>query len=171
MRELARQIITETAVACGLPEENVINLVVKDNLTIERPRIELQFLPERLTRTGRKLAVWRTRTEQLRKREIYQAELDVAANVLAEDADWLSAFCYSFLATLPRGLNDSHENWVKIAAQKATFGRPPDTRVGTDVIEVFQKVNDLLVITFTWRVTAEEAEQLIQTWSLNIQIQ
>ena len=106
MRELAGQIITDTAVACGLPEENVIRLVAKDNLTIKRPRIELQFLPERLTRTGRKLAVWRTKTEQLRKREIYQAELDVAANVLAEDGEWLSAFCYDFLARLPRGTND-----------------------------------------------------------------
>ena len=170
MRELAEQIIADTAVACGLAEENVIRLVAKDNLTIKRPRIELQFLPERLTRTGRKLAVWRTKTEQLRKREIYQAELDVAANVLAEDGEWLSVFCYDFLARLPRGTNDRNGNWVKVAAQKATFGKPPDKRVGNNVIEVFRKVNDLLVITFTWRVTAEEAEQLIRTWKLNIHI-
>lgn len=168
MRELARDIITSTATACGLPEGRVMNQVKKDNLTIERPRIELQYLPEKLTRTGRKLGVWRTKTEQWRKREIYQAELDVAANILADDASWLASFSYDFLAQLPRGLNDSRDNWVRVRGQKATFGRPPDKRVGDDVIEVFQKVNELLLLTFTWRVTAEEAEQLIQTWKLNI---
>ena len=62
-----------------------INLAKKDNLTIERPRIEVQFLPERYTRTGRKLAVTRTKTELVRKRELYEVELTVNANILADD--------------------------------------------------------------------------------------
>lgn len=167
MRDLVKSVIESTAIACGLPAGRVIDQVKKDNLTIERPRIELQYLPEKLTRTGRKLSVWRTRTEQWRKREIYQADLDVAANILADDASWLASFSYDFLAQLPRGLNDSRDNWVTVRGQKATFGKAPDKRIGDDVIEVFQKVNELLLLTFTWRVTAGEAEQLTQTFELN----
>ena len=68
MQTFATETITRTALAAGLPEGRIINLAKKDNLTIERPRIEIQFLPEKYTRTGRKLAVTRTKTELVRKR-------------------------------------------------------------------------------------------------------
>lgn len=168
MQALITEIITLAALSAGLPEGRVISQVEKDNLTIERPRLELQFLPETLTRTGRKLGVWRTLTEQIRKRELYQVELDVAANALAEDSVWLGDFCYDFIAALPRGFNDKRGNWVKAKAQKATFGKPPDKRVGDAVIEVFTKVSELLLLTFVWRVTSEEAEALIQTFTLDM---
>lgn len=168
MRDFAREIIARTAARAGLGEERVINLVNKDNLTIDRPRVELQFLPEKLSRTGRKLAIWRTGTQQYRKREIYQADLDVAANILAEDEEWLAGFSYAFLTALPRGLNDTRGNWVKIRGEKATFGRPADKRVGDEVIEVFKKSNELLLLTFSWRMSAEEVEELVPGWKLNI---
>ena len=72
-----------------------------------------------------------------------------------------------FVAGLPRGGNDSRGNWVKIRVQKATFGRAPDKRVGDEVIEVFTKVNRLFVLMFTWRITEEEAEELIPSITIN----
>jgi len=51
--------------------------------------------------------------------------------------------------------------------QKATFGRAPDKRVGDEVIEVFTKVNRLFVLTFTGRITGEEAEKLIPSFTIN----
>ena len=41
MQTFATKVITQAAVAAGLPAENVIALVKKDNLTIQRPRIEI----------------------------------------------------------------------------------------------------------------------------------
>lgn len=170
MQEFARQTITQAALAAGLPEGRVIDITKKDNLTLDRPRLEIQFLPERFTRTGRKLAVSRTRDEQIRKRELYEVELTVNANVFADNWEWLETFCHDFVAELPSGGNDSRGNYVKVRAQKATFGRKPDKRVGQAVIEVFTRVNRLFVLTFTGRITAEEREQLIKTFTINAKL-
>ena len=112
MRAFVTEVITRAALAAGLPEGRVIDIVKKDNLTMDRPRVEMQFLPEKYTRTGRKLAVKRTKTEQISKRELYEVELTVNANVLADDREWLEAFCVDFVAALPRGGNDSRGNWI-----------------------------------------------------------
>lgn len=176
MQTFAMETITRAALAAGLPEGRIIDLAKKDNLTIERPRIEVQFLPERYTRTGRKLAVTRQSVEAgdgtkklmlCRKRELYEVELTVNANILADDRAWLEAFCVDFVARLPRGGNDSRGNWIKVRAQKATFGRAPDKRVGDEIIEVFTRVNRLFVLTFTGRITREEAETLIPAYTIN----
>lgn len=168
MRDFATDIITRAALSAGLPSaEAVILLTKKDNLTLDRPRIELQCLLEKYERSGRKLAIRRTETDKLERRELYTARLDVAANVLADDQAWLFAFCYAFVAALPRGASDARGNWIKVRVQKATPGRPPDLRVGDDVIEVFTKVNQLFVLSFTGRVTADELTPLIQTVTIN----
>lgn len=168
MQSFATNTISQAALTAGLPEGRVMAQTAKDNLTLERPRIEVQFLPERYTRSGRKLAVTRTATELVRKRELYVVRLDVATNVLADNQGWLGDFCYHFMAALPAGANDSRGNYVKIRAEKATFSKAPDKRLGDAVIEVFTKVNQLFQLSFTWRVTTEEAELLIRT--INIQL-
>lgn len=163
MQAFATEVITRAALSAGLPEGRVMDIVKKDNLTINRPRLELQFMPERYTRTGRKLAVTRTKTDLIRKRELYDVELTINANVLADNRAWLEAFSVAFVAALPRGGNDSRGNWVKVRVQEATFGREPDRRVGEKVIEVFTRVNRLFVLTFTGRITGEEYDKLIRT--------
>lgn len=176
MQSFATETITRAALAAGLPEGRVIDIVKKDNLTIERPRVEIQFImPERYTRTGRKLAARRLPvknedgTEKLmlcRKRELYEVELTVNAHVLADDRAWLEAFSVDFVAALSRGGNDSRGNWIKVRAQKATFSRPPDKRVGDEVIEVFTRGNRLFVLTFTGRITREETVDLIPSLTI-----
>lgn len=167
MQAFATEVITRAALSAGLPEGRVMDIVKKDNLTIKRPRLELQFMPERYTRTGRKLAVTRTKTDLIRKRELYEVELTVNVNVLADNRAWLETFSVAFVAALPRGGNDSRGNWVKIRVQEATFGREPDRRVGEKVIEVFTRVNRLFVLTFTGRITGEEYDKLIRTIIIN----
>ena len=166
MQTFATGVITQAALDAGLPEGRVIDMVKKDNLTLQRPRIELQFLPEKYTRTGRVLGVRRTALQQERTRELYEVVQTVNANVLADDRPWLEAFSLAFAAALPRGGNDSRGNWVRGRAQQATFGRSPDKRVGHQVIEVFTRVNRLFVISFTWRITGKEAEVLIPTFTI-----
>ena len=170
MRTFATDIITRAALAAGLPEGRVIDKTQKDNLTIKRPRMELQFMPERYTRSGRTLGLSRDGAVQTRKRELYVVEQDVAANAMADDEAWLERFSYAFIAALPRGRNDANGNWVKIRAQKATFSRPPDKRVGDKVIEVFPRANRLFLVTFTWRVTGEETESLIPSFGFKVNL-
>ncbi|WP_446424087.1 translation initiation factor 2 [Mailhella sp.] len=167
MQDFATAILTSAALAAGLPEGRVFDKVKKDNLTIARPRMELQFLPEQYQRSGRKLGEWRTGAEHSRKRELYVVTQSVAANVLADDKSWLAKFSHDFVAALPRGANDTRKNWVQIRVTEATFSQPPDKRVGNDVIAVFVKVNRLFVVTFVWRVTAVEVERLIPSFTIN----
>ncbi|MBQ7607492.1 MAG: translation initiation factor 2 [Desulfovibrionaceae bacterium] len=166
MHELISDIVRDAAEAAGLPEDHVFDQSKKDNLTQPRPRIELQFLPERLVRTGRILASTRTSTEQRTKRELYEVELTVLANVLAEDEQWLGDFCYDFVAALPRGINDKRGNWVKIRVMKAEFGRKAPPRVGTTTIQVFTKVSQMLSLTCTYRITRTDVVDLIRTFTI-----
>lgn len=167
MRDLVRATIKATAASAGLDPEKIYELAASDNLTIERPYMTIQFLPETYKRTGRKLALTRKEMTECRKRELYEVELAVAANILAEDEAWLSDFAFSFVAALPGGLNDRRGNWVKVRAQKAQFSKPPDRRIANDVIEVFVKRDQLFELTFTGRVTAEEYEAIIPGVTLN----
>lgn len=166
MRELARQIIEDAALAAGLPAGKLYDIVESDNLTIERPYMTIQFLPESLKRTGRKLGVRRQAYEQFRKRELYEIELEVAANILTEDDKWLADFCYAFLSNLPRGGNDARGNWVKVRAQRAEYYKPKDKRIGDDVIEVFTKRDQLFDLTFTGRITQEEREEMLKHFTI-----
>ena len=167
MRELAMECVTRAALAAGLPEGRVFDVSRKDNLTQPRPRLEVQYLPEKLTRTGRKLGVTRANGRLTRKREVYAVELSVLVNVLAEDEGWLAGFGHAFLAALPRGLNDARGNWVKVRAVKAEYQRAPAPRVGITTIEPLKRVGELYNLTFTGRVTAEETEPLITSITIN----
>lgn len=168
MQTFITETVTAAALAAGLPEGRILNLVAKDNLTIDRPRIELQFLPERLSPSGRLLAVARGPLERTRKKELYTVKQDVAANVLADNQAWLEAFSYGFVQALPRGGNDSRGNWVALRVEQATFGKAPDKRLGDEVIEVFTKVNRLFNLTFTWRVTAEEKDAMLRAVTITL---
>ena len=166
MQAFATETITRAALSAGLPEGRVMQAVAADNLTLKRPRVELRFLPEKYTRTGRKLAVKRTETEQIRKRELYEVELTVEARVEADDEAWLESFSRAFIVNLPRGGKEALGNWVRVRVQKGTFWRAPDQRLGEGVIKVFTRVNRVFALTFTGRITREEREALIPSHTI-----
>jgi hypothetical protein len=166
MRALAMRIITDAALAAGLPEGRVTDVSAADNLTLPRPRVEVDFLPDSLTRTGRRLAVARAAEVQTTKKELYEVRFDLTAHVYAEDAAWLEAFEYAFIAAMPRGVNDQRGNWIKIRVNQATFKKERTARVGTSEITVFTKIDTLFLITLTGRVTKEEEQALLTTFEI-----
>lgn len=164
MRELSARIIEAAAEAAGLPEGRVMDRSKADNLTIPRPRIELQWLPETYTRTGRKLGHLKgqIKGKRLLKRETYAAKLQVSANVLVDDPEWLAAFSVAFVRAFPRGVIDDSGNWITIRAEKAEWLNTPAPRVDLETIRVFTNAAQLFVIGFTWRLTEEQEQQLIE---------
>lgn len=162
--------ITETAIAAGLPADKVMEISEADGLTLPRPRLEYKFLPEVLTRSGKKLAVTREGNTQTTKREAYIVKQDVLVNLFApvEDAEnWLAQFCRTFVAALPRGGNDTAGNWVVVRASKATQSRPLVKRVGTSEIRVMERLSTLYQIQFTGRITVDETVSLIPDAIIN----
>lgn len=55
MRTLAHEVIRQAAEAAGLPADRVTGQSAKDNATLPRPRVEVQYLTETFARTGRVL--------------------------------------------------------------------------------------------------------------------
>ncbi len=161
--------VRDGAELLGLPRERVISKSLSDNITIPRPRIELDFLPETLTRGGRKLGAERIDQGALNiKRELYEVSLPIAAQILADDEDWLKEFSYRLIAALPRGFNDDAGNFVKLTATQGEWENMAVRRVGDTVIEPIVKRGCLLHLTALWRVTADEAAELIKTINLQL---
>jgi hypothetical protein len=160
------QIISNAALAAGLPEGRVMDVSAADNLTLPRPRLEVDFLPDSLSRTGRKLAIARVAAVQTTKKELYEVRFDLTAHVYASAAAWLEEFENGFITAFPRGVNDQRGNWIKIRVNQATFKKEPTKRVGTSEITVFTKIDTLFLITMTGRVTREEAQALLTTFQI-----
>jgi hypothetical protein len=155
---------------------------------LPRPRIEVDFLPDSYTRTGRKLIVSRAKGVQTIKKELYEIRFDLTAHVYAGtgssfgsssgealggvsgdsagDAAWLESFENAFVAALPRGVNDQRGNWIQIRVNQATFKTGPTKRVGTKDIKVFLKIDTMFLITLTGRVTTEEEQALLTTFGI-----
>lgn len=161
MRELITKMIQDTATTAGAAPEHIMSLSASDNLTLPRPRVELNFLPASYTRTGRKLGITRVLDIQTTKKELYEVRLDVTAQVYADDAEWLADFEHDFVAEFPNGIHDTHGNWIRARIEKMTFTQDPTKRVGMKAIEVFTKLDSLFALTFTGRVTKDEAQKLI----------
>lgn len=167
MRAFALETLTNAAIKAGLEQTKIMDVSAADNITIPRPRLEYQFLPETYIRTGRKLDIGRESGKQVLKKELYEVSLEVTANVLAEDPLWLANFEFDFVASLPRGGDDQRGNWVKIRVQKATFKNPPTKRVGETDIKIFNKLNTLFSLTFTGRVTEVVKKDLLKDVTFN----
>lgn len=164
MRDLVFRIITAAAEAAGLPEGRVMDLSRADNITIPRPRLEVQILSARFQRTGRRLAAMRDGKYLTRKKERYEVRQSVSVNVLGAPEggeDWLSAFGYAFAQSLPRTVNDARGNLVRISIAEATPGGKAAPRVGLASIDPMPKRNQLFKLDFVWRVTEEEQAALI----------
>lgn len=165
MRTLAHEVIRQAAEAAGLPQGRVTGQSVKDNLTLPRPRVEVQYLPETYTRSGRPLARQRDMAPpypvQRTRRELYSVRLPVVAQVLADDDAWLDGFCPAFVAALPRGLDDERGLWVAVRVEKGDWEGYAAKRVGDAVIAPIIKRARLFTIDFSWRLATEEEVRLL----------
>lgn len=162
MRDLILEKVRDAAELLGLNRESVMTKSLKDNLTLPRPRVELDFLPETYRRTGRPLGGQLEGTSAMAlKKELYEVTLPVAAQILAGDPDWLGHFCHRLAAVLPRGFNDSAGNYVRLVSAQGEWENYAVRRLGSAVIDPIVKRGYLLHITVTWRITAEELVNLV----------
>lgn len=166
MKNLIKNIICAAALANGLANDRILDESVADNLTIPRPRIELQWLGEAFNSAVKTLGTEKVKDENghslLLKKQLYVVKEEVAVNILADNEDWLAQFYLKFIASLPRGVNDVQGNWVRIRATRAESSGYAKKHLGTTALQVIPKVEQLLVLTFEWRVTKTEQFKLIE---------
>lgn len=171
MQDLIFDVIAQTAGRLGLPEGRVLT-EGKDNLTVPRPRVEVQFMGEVYHSETKIIGITRFEDEnghfQELKKQLYIVREQAGLNVLAEDSGWLKTFCAGLIAEMPRGVNDSNGNWVKIRTESAEGKTSPEKRVGTTAIKVFNKVSKFLIVTFEGRITVTEQSRLLETVNINL---
>lgn len=160
MRQFATGIIRAAATAAGLPESAVMVEPDKDGVTLPKRRVEISYLAEQYTRTGRpvrkRATVGKERTHRTLTREKYAVRLPVRAAIRADDETWLKDFSRRFVAALPKRTIDENGNAVTVAVDKAEYGG-----FTTKAVEVFKKRSKTFHITFTGMTTAENEIPLI----------
>ncbi|MEG6551883.1 hypothetical protein V6C53_16765 [Desulfocurvibacter africanus] len=165
MRSLAERIVRDAAVAAGLPAERVGRKSEKEDKLAPSPRLEIEFLPEGLTRDYDKIARFRTpgreQTHETIRARIYTRRLEVRADVHAEDEEWLEAFVPAFLLALPARTADADNNLLRVEAFRASLGGFDKKRV-----EVFRKRMAALHLRFTGMLCRDEELPLVR--ELNI---
>lgn len=157
MRDLILEKIRAAAETLGLDRTLVMTKSLSDNITLPRPRIELDFLPETYMPTDRLLGAIPAGAAQAKiKKELYQVSLPVAVHILADEPFWLKEFCYRLAAALSGGFNDSFGNYVKLRASQGQWEGFHLKRVGDAVIDPIPKRVYLLHLNITWRITKDE---------------
>lgn len=173
--------VNTAAIAAGLPEDRLMPLSAKDNITLPRPRMEYQVLPAKYRRTGRLLSKTPGTKEnpvQTVKRELYAVDLNISLNVMAPDTgkdptgaeQWLADFERAFITALPRGGNDAAGNWVRLTIQRVSCVRPPDKRLGTEDVRVFTRFGANFVLSCAGRLTEERTQRLITEATIKLPI-
>ena len=128
MRSFAEDIITQAAVTAGLPEASIMAEPDKQSVILPKPRLEISWLPEELTRAPRRLArlarpAEGTPDNACRMRwVVYERKLPGRLTLRAEDGDSLEALTLAFLLALPGLAADPDGNAVRITATKAVRG-------------------------------------------------
>jgi len=123
MRQTAESVIKAAAVAAGLPEASVIDKPKKDSLTLPKPRVELEFMPENLIRSVKKIAKFpkpgAEMTYRTMRTRLYVRELTIRASVVTKEEDELEPLVRALLVSMPHRTSDSDNNLVTVKANQA----------------------------------------------------
>lgn len=148
MLALAKQIITDTAVAAGLAAGSIMDKPKKESKVLyPKPRIEFSGFEESLlpgTGLFCKLPAAEPDKYITHRRRIRRRILKVRLTIIADDETWLEEFLSDFLKGLPRKAADSDNNLVTIKAERAVRGGFEDA-----LVEVFKRCEIAILITFS----------------------
>lgn len=165
MRALAKQIITDAAVSAGIAAESVMDSPKKQSVILPVPRLELEYMPEWLERSYRRVNKFASaenpETHRTVRSRIYKRELTVRATVRANDEGWLAQFTNAFIVALPVRTGDSDNNLVTVVATRAVRGG-----FGYKMVEAFVKRSNAVHIVFRGMITKDEAIPLIKSINL-----
>lgn len=161
-------LLENRAQGLGIAEGNFISTTAKDNITLSQPRLEYAFSNVTSTRNVRNLGVFLEKelaetgdetgdenTVSVRKRELYQCSVTLNLVLFCEDSSFRSTFVEEFVATLPKGFDDSKGNFVKITVQSFEMLDEAKKRVGASTISIDKSVDAEISLIFEYRITEE----------------
>jgi len=160
MRSFAKDIITQAAVAAGLDQAAVMDKPDKETILLPEKRIQLEYLPQGLERSFKRVARATTpkkeKTHRTIRARIYKTDLTVRAEIKSNDEDWLETFVNTFLVELPHKVATPENDLVTVEATRAVRGG-----FGKRTVEVFKKRSNALHITFKGMICKDREVPLI----------
>lgn len=160
MRSLAKQIISDAAVSAGMAAESIIDKPAKQNILLPMPRVELEYMPENLDRSFKRINKFASfenpATHRTVRARIYKRELTVRVTIRADDEAWLAQFSNDFIVALPKKTSDSSNNLVTVTASKAVRGG-----FEYKMVEAFVKRSNTIHVVFAGMSSKDEDIPLI----------
>jgi len=161
MKALAESIITAAAVSAGLNTDSVMAAPEKDSLLLPKPRLELSWMPEDLTRSFKRLSKFASTenpdTHRTVRAQTYKRTLTVRAEFKTEDDNELETFMVLFISALPHKTSDSDGNLVTVTANRAVRGG-----LESRLVEVFSKRSNAIYLTFSGMIFRDDELPLIR---------
>jgi hypothetical protein len=161
MKTFVEGVIRQAAAQTGI--EKVV-LHTASNLTLPKPRLEFEFLPETYIPTGRKIAKRKADGKQIMVNERYEVDTPAMLYIIDNDDARIEHLSRKLVLSFPRGVADTYNNWVRIRAALAEWTGFKAPTVGLDAkrIEPLIERSYSVKVSFLWRLTYEEATPYIE---------
>lgn len=155
MKDFIETVIREAACIAGV--ETVLLKAKSSNITMPKPRVEFEFLPDTFLPTGKVIAKRRQNDTEVRVHERYQVDSPVMLYLTDDNDSRLQQLSNALIMAFPKGVPDENNNWVRIKATGAEWQSKNAPVVGTKRIEPIIERLRLIRVGFTWRLTYEQA--------------
>ncbi len=160
MRAFAKQTITDAAVRAGLAAAAVMDKPDRETLLLPEQRMQLDYLPQDITRRFRRIHRSASEdnpdTHRTIRSRLYRSVLVVMAGIKWDRESGLDRFVLDFLLELPRKAANNDNDLVVIEAFKAVRGG-----FGSRMVEGFTRRSCAVHINFTGMVCRDEEIPLI----------
>jgi hypothetical protein len=160
MKTFFEGLIKEAALKIGI--EKVL-LHTATSLTLPKPRLEFEFLPDSYIATGRKIAKRREDGKQIIVHERYEVDTPAMLYVIDNNDERIERLSRELVMAFPKGVADSYNNWVRIlpVVGEWTGFKAPTLGAELKRIEpIFERTYSVKV-SFKWRLTYEQATPLL----------
>lgn len=165
MIEFARQVIKSATIKVGIPEKNIIDLA-PDSITLPKPRLDIQFLPEVFTKTGRTLAINKSAAGFEKILSVYEARLGAACNIYTTTTEELEILTTKFIKALPRKFANAENNVVKLWVASGQWKVAGGAQVGLTKIEPIKSRLRLIRVDFIYHITEDRLTPYMKEFNL-----
>lgn len=155
MRAFIESVVRDAAGAAGI--ETVMLKAASSNITMPKPRVEIEFLQDTFISTGRVIGKRKMNGTEVRVHERYEVDSPVMLHLTDNDDSRVQQLSAGLVLAFPKGVADANNNWVRIKASSAEWRVKNAPVVGIKRIEPLIERLRLIRVSFTWRLTFEQA--------------
>jgi hypothetical protein len=160
MKTFIEGLIKTAASKIGI-EKVVLHTV--SNLTLPKPRLEIEFIPSTYIPTGRKIAKRQKDGKQIIVNERFEVDTPAMLYIIDNDDARIERLSNELIMAFPKGVADNYNNWVRVTpvlSEWTSFKAPTLGDVAKRIEPMIERTFSVKV-NFLWRLTYEQATAYI----------